>query len=193
MKLKTITLFLFITFYGTLFAQQKETYSLQELQRRFKHELYTEKALLAFQNTMVQLREKPQLHEAIPGKVLTWFTLNGRYSMHKTYLVHKDSVQEVEPLPKDAIFLKKLNSYVPEKSRFTYGYDLWSFPLVTQIQDDGFYIIKATAKSFNSHPDLPNDDILLYDLEYKTKDFKSFQLVRLKDIHTEKWIDVENY
>ena len=37
---------------------------------------------------------------------------------------------------------------------------------------------------------MPNDDILLFDLEYKTKDFKEFFLVRFKNIHTEKWTEV---
>jgi hypothetical protein len=56
--------------------------------------------------------------------------------------------------------------------------------------EGGYYLIKATTKSFNSYPEIPNPDILSYDIEYKTKDFKQFILVRLKDIHTEKWIEV---
>ena len=96
-------------------------------------------------------------------------------------------------MPKDEAFLKKLNSYVPEKSRFSYTSDLWSFAFVNKKLDNGFYLIMATVKSFNSHPDIPNDDILVYHVEYKTKDFKKFKLVRLKDIHTDKWVDVGEY
>lgn len=36
-------------------------------------------------------------------------------------------------------------------------------------------------QSFNSYPEIPNDDILMYDLQYTTKDFKEFRLIRLKE------------
>ncbi len=190
----TFALLFFVLFCFVSFAQSgSETYTLLQLQAKFRHENYTEKILLDFQTTMANLREKPQLQEDIPGELISWFTLNGRYSLHKTYLIKKDKLVEVETLPKDELFLKKLNSYVPEASRFSYSSDLWSFAFVEKKLADGFYLVKVTAKSFNSYPELPNDDILLYDLEYKTKDFKKFQLVRLKDIHTEVWIDVADY
>jgi len=190
----TFAFLLFITFYFVSNAQNTaETYTLQQLQEKFKHKNYTEKILLDFQKTMIHLREKPQLHEDIPGEVISWYTLNGQFSWHKTYLIQKGKIKEVETLPKDDIFLKKLNSYVPEKSKFSYGSDLWSFAFVDKKLKDNFYLIKAAAKSFNSYPEIPNDDILLYDLAYKTKDFKKFQLVRLKDIHTDKWTEVDEY
>lgn len=187
-------IFLFcIILNGSLFAQQtSKTYTLQQLQARFKHKNYTEKVLLDFQTTMINLREKPQLNEDIPGEVISWYTLNGQYSWHKSYLIKKDKVKEIQTIPKDENFLKKLNSYVPEASKFSYSSDLWSFAFVTEKLADTFYLIKATTKSFNSYPEMPNDDILLFDLEYKTKDFKEFFLVRLKDIHTEKWTEVIN-
>jgi hypothetical protein len=193
MKKIAFTFLLIISFYGNLFAQQNSnTYTLPQLQARFKHANYSEKTLLDFQKTMENLREKPQLNEDIPGEVLSWFTLHGQYSIHKTYLVEKDNVKEVQTIPQDEKFLKKLNSYVPEVSKFSYSSNLWSFAFVKEKLADNFYLIKATAKSFNSHPDIPNDDILIYDLVYKTKDFKEFFLVKLKDIHTEKWTEVND-
>ena len=167
-----------------------ETYTLQELKVRFKHENYNEKILLDFQKTMVDLRKKPELHEDIPGEIISWFTLNGKFSWHSTYILQKDNVKKVETVPKEDSFLKVLNRYVPEKSKFSYGYDLWSFAFVSEKLPDNYYLIKATVKSFNSHPEIPNDDILSYHIEYKTKDFETFQLVKLKDIHTDKWIEV---
>ena len=190
----TFAFILFITFYFVSYAQKTtETYTLQQLQARFKHKNYTEKVLLDFQKTMINLRVKPQLNEDIPGEVISWYTLNGEFSWHKTYLIQKDKIKEVETLPKDDIFLKKLNSYVPEKSKFSYNSDLWSLAFVVKKLKNNFYLIKATTKSFNSYPEIPNDDILSYDLEYKTKDFKKFQLVRLKDIHTKEWLEVNEY
>ncbi len=186
------TFLVFISFHFISIAQKTvETYTLQQLKAKYKHENYTEKILLAFQKTMKNLREKPQLYEDIPGEIISWYTLYGQYSIHKTYLIQKGKIKEVETLPKDDVFLKKLNSYVPEKSKFSYGYDLWSFAFVEKKLEGNFYLLKATSKSFNAYPEIPNDDILSYDVEYKTKDFKKFQLVRLKDIHTEKWTEVE--
>lgn len=190
---KIIFVFLFcISLCGNLFAQEtNKTYTVQQLQARFKHKNYAEKVLLDFQKTMENLREKPQLNEDIPGEILSWYTLYGQYSLHKTFLVEKDKLKEIQTIPKDENFLKKLNSYVPEVSKFSYSSDLWSFAFVKEKLADNFYLIHATTKSFNSHPDIPNDDILIYDLEYKTKDFKAFFLVRFKDMHTEKWTEVK--
>ena len=192
MKKITFTFILLTTFCCTILAQQtRETYTLQQLQSIFKHKNYTENVLLDFQKTMSDLREKPQLHEDIPGEVISWATNNGRYSWHKTYLIQKDKLQEVQTLPNDDLFLKKINSYVPEKSRFAYLSDLWSFAFVKEKLKDNFYLITATAKSYNSHPEMPNDDILMYDFEYKTNDFKEFQLVRLKESNSQQWIEVK--
>lgn len=171
----------------------KGTYTIQQLQSIFKHKNYTEEVLTEFQKTMMDLRERPQLNEEIPGEVISWFTLNGQFSWHKTFRIVHNKLKEVETIPHDENFLKKLNSYVPEKSKFTYSSDLWSFAFVNKKLSDNTYLIQATVKSFNSYPDFPNDDILSYSLEYKTKDFKTFKLVRLKDIHTDKWIEVDAY
>ena len=185
---------LFIAFNSASNAQiTHEYFTLPQLQARFTHKNYTEKGLVDFQKTMENLRTKPQLHEDIPGEVISWYTLNGEFSIHKTFLIQSHGVKEVETLPKDPDFLKKLNSYVPEKSKFSFGSDLWSFAFVEQKGDDKCYIIKATVKSYNAYPEIPNDDILSYDIEYKTKDFKKFTLLRLKDIHTKEWTEVGKY
>lgn len=191
MKKITVVFLFFISFYSNLLTQQNpKTYTLLQLKARFKHVNYTEKVLLDFQKTMENLREKPQLNEDIPGEIISWYTLNGQFSWHKTFLVEKDKVKEIQTIPKDENFLKKLNSYVPEASKFSFSSDLWSFAFVKEKLADNFYLIQATTKSFNSYPEIPNDDILIYDLEYKTKNFKEFFLVRFKDIHTEKWTEV---
>lgn len=184
----------FIAFFSTLYAQKTSNpYSIEDLKHRLHQANYTEKVLLDFQKTMENLRERPQLDEEIPGEIISWSTMNGEFSIHKTYLIQKNKLKEVVALPADDSFLKKLNSYVPEQSKFTYSHDLWSFPLVSKKMDDNFYLIKVTVKSFNSYPEIPSDAILIFNLEYKTKDFKKFLLVRLKDIHTEKWTEVEAY
>ena len=194
MKKQTFIFLFLITLFCNLQAQQSSnSYSLNDLKRKFKHTNYTEKVLLEFQETMKNLRVKTELNEEIPGEIISWSTMTGEFSIQKIYLIQKNKLKEVEALPKDESFLKKLNSFVPEKSKFSYSSDLWSFPYVYKKMNDNFYLIKVTVKSFNSYPEIPNDDILLYNLEYKIKDFKEFRLVRLKDIHTEKWTEVVDY
>jgi hypothetical protein len=194
MKKKIFTFLFLIAFFSNLQAQQNSnTYTLQELKSKFRHANYTDKVLLDFQKTIANLSERPQLNEEIPGQIISWDMMMGRFAIHKTYLIQNNKIKEVETLPKDDAFLKKLNSYVPEQSKFSYSSDDWSYTLIDKKLAGGFYLIKVTAKSFNSYPEIPSDDILVYDLEYKTKDFKEFRLVRLKDIHTQKWIDVAAY
>lgn len=194
MKKNTFIFLFLITFFSNLYAQPaSNSFSLEELKLKFKHEKYSEKVLLDFQKTMTNLRVRPDLYEEIPGEIISWSVIIGEFYIHKTYLIQKNKLKEVEALPKGDSFLKKLNSYVPEKSKFTYSYELWSFPFVKKRMNDNFYLIEVAVKSFNTHPEIPNDDILWYDLEYKTKDFKEFRLVRLKDFHTEKWTEVAEY
>ena len=190
----TFTFILFITFYFVSYAQNTTgAYTLEQLQARFTHKNYTEKVLLDFQKTMVRLKERPQLNEDIPGEVISWTGQNGDYSWHETYLIQKDKVQRVELIPKDEIFLKKLNSYVPGQSEFSYGNDLWSFAFVEKKLKDNFYLIGVVATSFSSMPEIVTDDTLVYHLEYKTKDFKEFKLVRFKDSRTKEWKEIDQY
>lgn len=170
-----------------------ETYTLQELRAKFTHENYTEKVLQELQSTLSSFSTKPELKENVIGEVISCYALNGKFSWHNTYLIINNELKEVQTIPQDDAFLNKLNSFVPPDSRFAYGFDLWSFAFVNKKLENNHYLIKATATSFNSQPDFPNDDILTYDLEYQTKDFEHFQLLRLKDIHSEKWIEVEDY
>lgn len=193
MKKNIFTLILFIILSSNLHAQQTyETYTLQELKSKFKHANYTDKVLSDFHKVIAHLSERPLLNEDITGEVISWGMIINGYGIHKTYLIKNNSITEVETMPKDDAFLKKLNSYVPKESRFSYSSELWSFPLVKKLNEN-FYLIKIVAKSFNSYPEIPSDDILVYDIEYKTKDFKEFRLVRLKDIHTKKWTEVKDY
>lgn len=163
------------------------SYTLQELKEKFTHENYTEEVLLDFQKELEAVRIKPELHEYIPGEVIAWSFVNGSFATMQAYLIESKHLRPVDLLPKDEEFLAKLNSFVPEKSRFTYSSDLWSFPVVFEKRDNGFYVIKVTVTSYSSRPDWPSDDVLTYNVEYLTKDFKAFELLRLKDIHVQEW------
>lgn len=182
-----------LTILGNSHAQQNSnSISLEELKSRFKNGNYSDSVLLAFHKTISNLREQPLLNEEIPNEIISWSTMMGEYSLHRKYLIQNNSIKEIVAIPKDEAFLKKLNSFVPEKSRFSYSSDLWSFPFVIQKLPGDYYLIAVAVRSFNSHPEIPSDDILMYDLEYKTKDFKKFDLVRLKDSQSEKWTEVSN-
>ncbi len=172
-------------------SQEKETpYTIEEIQLKLHQDKYNESVLMSFQKEMENLYRRPELREEIPGEIISWASLAGRFSIKYTYKVEKDSVRKISVRPKDKKFLEKLNSYVPEKSRFTYSSDLWSFPYVKDKSVDEYYIIRATVKSYNSRPMIPNDDILVYTIEYRTKDFENFELLRLKENTSKDWIEV---
>ncbi len=173
-------LLIFMSIWPISYAQN---YTLEELQKKFKPENYTEKVLLEFQKTIEHLEEKPDLYEYIPGEVIAWSLMDGRFLLTNMFLIEDDTIKEIEALPKDDVFLTKLNSYVPEKSRFIYRRELWTLPAVKEKLADNSYLIKVNVKSYNSRPYV----------EYTTKDFLNFRLVRLKSVNSEEWIEVGEY
>ncbi|MDN3724200.1 hypothetical protein QRD02_07380 [Aequorivita sp. SDUM287046] len=187
-KIFSFLLFMFIWTFS--YAQP---YTLEELQEKFKPENYTEKVLLEFQKSIAHLEEKPDLYEYIPGEVIAWSRMDGRFLLNSMFLIKNDTLREIEALPKDNVFLAKLNSYVSEESRFIYRTELWTLPAVKEKLADGSYLIKVNVKSYNPRPYEPSPDILTYSLEYTTKDFIDFSLIRLKDVSSEEWIEVGEY
>ncbi len=184
--MKKIFSFLFISVWTICNAQ---TYSLEELQKKFKSENYKKKVLLEFQKSIEHLEEKPILYEYIPGEVIAWSLIDGQFLLNSMFLIKNDTLMEIDALPKDDAFLSKLNSYVPEKSKFIYRPELWTLPAVKKLANKS-YLIKVNVKSYNPRPYEPSPDILTYCLEYTTKDFKKFRLIRLKNAKSEKWIKV---
>lgn len=183
-------LLIFMSIWTISYAQN---YTLEELQKKFKPENYTEKVLLEFQKSIEHLEEKPDLYEYIPGEIIAWSFSDGRFLLTSMFLIENDSLKEIEALPKDDAFLTKLNSYVHEKYRFIYRRELWTLPAVKEKLADNSYLIKVNVKSYSPRPYEPSEDILTYNLEYTTKDFVNFRLVRLKDAKSEKWIKVGKY
>lgn len=183
--------FLFFMFFCTVLNAQH--YTLEALQNKFKPELYAENVLLEFQKSIEYLEVQPDLYEYIPGEVIAWSVIDGRFLLESMFLVKNDTIKEIEAIPNDAAFLTKLNSYVPEKSRFIYNTDLWTLPVVKEKLADNSYLIKVNVKSFNPRPEEPSPDVLTFNLEYTTKDFLNFQLIKLKNADSEEWIEVDDY
>lgn len=184
------SLLFFLSLYTISFAQ---TYTIEELQKKFKPENYNEKVIVEFQKSMEHLAEKPSLYEYIPGKIIAWSFMDGHFLLYSIFLIENDSLIKIEALPKDDAFLIKLNSYVPEKSRFIYRPELWTLPFVKEKMANKSYLIQVDVNSYNPRPYEPSSDILTYNLEYSTKDFKNFRLIRLKNSNSEKWIKVGKY
>lgn len=187
---KLFSVLIFMSIWTISYAQ---TYSAEELQKKFKPEIYTEKVLLEFQKSIEHLEGKPDLYEYIPGEIIAWSFMDGRFLLSTMFLIEKDSLKKIEALPDDDTFLSKLNSYVPEKSKFIYRAELWTLPFVKEKLANKSYLIQVNVKSYNPRPYEPNPDILTYNVEYTTKDFKNFRLIRLKDKNSEKWIKVGKY
>ena len=186
-------IFSFLFFMSIWTISNAQPYTVEELQKKFKPENYTEKVLLEFQKSIEHLEEKPDLYEYIPGEIIAWSLMDGRFLLNSMFLIKNDTIRKIEALPKNDTFLTKLNSYVPEKSRFIYRTELWTLPFVKEKLANKSYLIQVNVKSYNSRPYEPSPDILTYNLEYSTNDFKKFRLIRLKDAKSEKWIKVGKY
>lgn len=171
--------------------EQNGHYSLAEVKAKLTEGMYSDKVLKDFHHGLNQIDPFPRIHEYIPGEVIAWSWVSGRLANQQLFLVKKDSLFEVKAIPSDEAFIEELNSYVPEKSAFKYMSDLWSFPFVKEKIKRKYFLIKATVTSYNPYPDYPNDDILSYDIEYRTKDFQNFSLLRLKDTKAKEWMEVK--
>lgn len=180
-----------ILFFSIGIVSYAQTYTLEELQKKFKPENYSEKIVLEFQKSIANFEEKPDLYEYIPGEVIAWSFMDGGLLLSSVFLIKSDSIKEVEAIPKDDAFLSKLNSYVPEQSRFIYQRKLWTLPSIKEKLTDNSYLVKVNVTSYNPRPYEPSPDILTYTLEYTTHDFINFHLVRLKNVRSEGWIIVD--
>lgn len=189
--MKQIFSFCWCIFFGIV--SNAQPYTLEELHEKFKRENYSDKVLLEFSQSIEHLEEKPSLYEYIPGEIIAWSLMDGRFLLHSMFLIQNDTMVRIEALPNDETFLSKLNSYVPEESRFIFRENLWTLPAVKEKLPDLSYLIIANVKSYNRYPEEPSPDILTYNLEYTTHDFKKFRLVRLKDIRSDQWIEVGDY
>src|SRR5690554_7813733 len=93
---KLFSFLLFISFWTISNAQP---YTVEELQKKFKPENYSEKVLLEFQKSIAHLEERPDLYEYIPGEVIAWSLMDGRFLFNSMYLIKNDSIKEVEAIP----------------------------------------------------------------------------------------------
>lgn len=165
----------------------------ENLKEKLTHKMYNENALTDFHNSMSHLEGTPDIYEFLPGEFIGWSYMDGRFLLYKMFVLKNKQLTEVNLIPNDMDFLEKLNSYVPQKSRFVYSIGSWTLPAVKEKLKDNSYVIRVNVTSYNSRPYEPSDDILTYNIEYSTKDFISFRLLRVKDSQATDWIEIEEY
>ena len=101
-------IFSFLFFMSIWTISNAQPYTVEDLQKKFKPENYTEKVLLEFQKSIEHLEEKPDLYEYIPGEVIAWSLMDGRFLLNSMFLIENDSLKKIEALPNDDAFLSKL-------------------------------------------------------------------------------------
>ena len=186
--MRTLLALFFLTI-GTTF--QAQHYTLDQLRQKLNRATYPDKVLLEFKQSIDLLESQPNVYEYLPGEVIAWSLMDGRLLLYNVFLIENEALTQVNILPNDAAFLKKLNSYAPRESRFIYRRELFSLPAIRQKLPDGSYLINVDVTSYNPRPYEPSEDILTYNLEYSTKDFVNFGLLRLKNTRSDVWIEVE--
>ncbi|HLT49364.1 MAG TPA: hypothetical protein VKZ90_02855, partial [Aequorivita sp.] len=89
-------IFTFLFLISILTISNAQPYTVEELQKKFKPENYTEKVLLEFQKSIEHLEEKPDLYEYIPGEVIAWSLMDGRFLLTNMFLIEDDTIKEIE-------------------------------------------------------------------------------------------------
>ncbi|WP_330746780.1 hypothetical protein [Chryseobacterium sp. CP-77] len=186
--MKKLIFFYFLFISNLYFSQNYMTLTTKDIQEKFEYK-YKKDILSKFIASMKDIDHNPLVSESIPGKVIRWDSNIGQYSIIKNFLVSKNDLEEIKTNPNDKEFLTNLNNYFPKESQFTYSD--WGNGTIIKILSDGNFLIANKARSYHRQSMIPNNDIITIELEYKTKNFKEFKLVRFKKINDKIWTVVK--
>ena len=188
---------------GFLFSQEKKydvhkseygisimPYSVEKvplniIQKNFIYKKYPVELL----KKLIKTAEKDAtFFESIPGEVIGWTSTDkGNQTQTETFKIKNGTLTKINTTVSESD-LKKIDKFAPKNSHFELNnglYDETMYPSVGKIEKklkNGDYLLSSRITLQNE-----NGDKKLYDLEYQTKDFKKFNLKRLKPSKSEKW------
>ena len=130
------------------------------------------------------------IFESIPGEIIGWTSTDkGNQTQTETFKIKKGTLTKINTTVSESD-LKRIDKFAPKNSHFelNIGLDVdgeSKYPSVGRVEKklkNGEYLLSSRITLQNE-----NGDKKLYDLEYQTKDFKKFNLKRLKPSESEKW------
>ena len=190
---------------GFLFAQEKdylvektkrgisiipysvESVSLKVIQKNFVYKNYPVELL----KKIIEIAEKDAtFFESIPGEIIGWTSTDkGIQTRTETFKIKNGTLTKINTTVSESD-LKRIDKFAPKNSHFELNSGLevdgeYKYPSVGRVEKklkNGEYLLSSRITLQNE-----NGDKKLYDLEYQTKDFKKFNLKRLKPSESEKW------
>ena len=182
---------------GILFAQNSDAkITVKEVQKEFKFKKYSPKILTDFVDSISEIEQKPNVTEFVPGEIIGWNNDRSTYTSEYIYLIKGNKLNPISTIPENESFFKKINKYAPKGKEF----DIykWSTKVyegkIEKKLADGNYMINIGLTLFEKGKnDDSNNGIGEYEVEYKTKDFKTFIPLKLreKDKKNAKWITIK--
>ena len=183
-----------ILFGGILLAQNSGVkITVKEVQKEFKYKKYSPEILKNFVNQISEIEQKPNVTEFIPGEIIGWNNDRSTATSEYIYKIQGNKLIEISTIPQNENFFVKINKYAPKGKEF----DIykWSTRVyegnISKKLPDGNYLMKIGLTLFEKGK---NDDFNNgtgeYEVEYKTKDFKNFTPLRLREKENKnaKWI-----
>ena len=182
---------------GILFAQNsKAKITVNEVQKEFKYKKYSPEILKKFVNEIGEVEQKPNVTEFVPGEIIGWNNDRSTYSVEEIFLIKNGKLNPISTIPENESFFKKINKYAPKGKEF----DIYKWS--TRVYEgkiekklaDGNYLINIGLTLFEKGKiEDFNNGIGEYEVEYKTKDFKTFIPLKLreKDKKNAKWTTIK--
>ena len=181
---------------GILFAQSEAKITVKEIQKEFKYKKYSTEILKKFVNQISEIEQKPYVTEFVPGEIIGWNNDRSTYSTEEIFWIKGNKLVEISTIPQNENFFTKVNKYAPKGKEFEIY--KWSTRVyegkILKKLTDGSYLINIGLTLFEKGKnDDFNNGIREYEVEYKTKDFKNFIPLKLreKDNKNAKWIIIK--
>ena len=199
---------------GILFAQEKayevnkseygiyvspnseKPISVKEIQKAFIYKKYSLENLGKLIKFAEKYNEKDAtFFEAVPGEIIGWMSTDkAQNTQIQTFQISKGQLKEINTTIGEND-LKKLDKYGPKNSNFDLNSGLYEFQpflsngsILKKIKNGDFYLTSNVTLRYDDI----NKEMESYDIEYTTKDFKTFNIKRMKPLSAEKWIEIKN-
>ena len=186
-----------IIFGGILFAQNSGAkINVNQVQKEFKYKKYSSEILKKFVNEIEEIEQKPNITEFIPGEIIGWNNDRSTYTTEEIFWIKGNKLIPISTIPENESFFAKVNKYAPKGNEFDiykWSTRVYEGEVLKKLADGNFLMNIGLTLFKTGKSDDFNNGIGEYEVEYKTKDFKNFVPVKLreKDKKGAKWIIIK--
>ncbi len=166
---------------GILFAQSEAKITVKEIQKEFKYKKYSAEILKKFVNQISEIEQKPYVTEFVPGEIIGWNNDRSSYSTQEIFKITGNKLVEISTIPQNENFFAKLNKFASNNQIFSFENNGRNYEAKSiKKSKNGDYILNSEIYILEKNS---NSDILeTYEIEYKTKDFKNFTPLKIRNV-----------